>query len=47
MDDAVAGRLPSGTFIEISVGPEWAGYSAITRLELFGFPGIGRRKRID
>jgi len=38
--DALAGNLSKKAFLKISVGPEWAGYSAITRLELFGFPGL-------
>jgi hypothetical protein len=38
--DAMAGRLSAESFFLISVEVEWAGYSAITRLELFGFPGI-------
>jgi len=38
--DALAGRLSAESFLRISVEVDWAGYSAITRLELFGFPGI-------
>jgi len=38
--DALAGRLSAESFLLVSVEVEWAGYSAITRLELFGFPGI-------
>ena len=38
--DAIAGRLPADTFLKFVVQAEWVGYSAITRLELFGFPGL-------
>jgi toxin FitB len=38
--DAIAGNLPKKAFLRVSVEAEWAGYSAITRLELFGFPGL-------
>jgi predicted nucleic acid-binding protein len=38
--DAIAGNLSKKDFLKISVEAEWAGYSAITRLELFGFPGL-------
>ena len=38
--DAIAGRLPADTFLTFAVQAEWAGYSAITRLELFGFPEL-------
>lgn len=38
--DAIAGRLPADTFLRYSVQADWAGYSAITRLELFGFPNL-------
>jgi predicted nucleic acid-binding protein len=38
--DAIAGNLSKKAFLKISVEAEWAGYSAITRLELFGFPGL-------
>ena len=38
--DAIAGNLPEEVFLKLSVHAEWAGYSAITRLELFGFPGL-------
>jgi len=38
--DAIAGNLSKKGFLKISVEAEWAGYSAITRLELFGFPGL-------
>jgi len=37
---AIAGNLSKKAFLKISVEAEWAGYSAITRLELFGFPGL-------
>jgi len=38
--DGIAGNLSKKAFLKVSVGAEWAGYSAITRLELFGFPGL-------
>jgi len=38
--DAIAGRLPADTFLKFVVQAEWVGYSAITRLELFGFPDL-------
>ena len=38
--DAIAGNLSKKAFLKVSVEAEWAGYSAITRLELFGFPGL-------
>jgi predicted nucleic acid-binding protein len=38
--DALAGNLSKKAFLKISVEAEWAGYSTITRLELFGFPGL-------
>ena len=38
--DALSGRLSSTAFLKISVQADWAGYSAITRLELFGLPGL-------
>jgi predicted nucleic acid-binding protein len=44
--DALAGRLSAEKFLLVSVEVEWAGYSAITRLELFGFPGIEVSEKI-
>lgn len=38
--DAIAGNLSKQAFLKLAVEVEWAGYSAITRLELFGFPGL-------
>jgi len=38
--DALAGRLSPAAFFKISVQADWAGYSAITRIELFGLPGL-------
>jgi len=38
--DALAGRLSPAAFLKISVQADWAGYSAITRIELFGLPGL-------
>lgn len=38
--DAVAGCTPAMEALEMAVGSEWVGYSAITRLELFGYPGL-------
>jgi predicted nucleic acid-binding protein len=34
--DALAGKLTTPVFLKIVAQPNWAGYSAITRLELFG-----------
>ncbi len=38
--DAIAGNLSKKAFLGFTVKAEWAGYSAITRLELFGFPEL-------
>lgn len=38
--DALSGKLAAAAFLKISVQANWAGYSAITRLELFGLPGL-------
>jgi len=38
--DAVAGCAPAMDALGRAVGAEWVGYSAITRLELFGYPGL-------
>lgn len=38
--EAVGGSAPAVTFLETAVSSEWVGYSAITRLELFGYPGL-------
>ena len=38
--DAIAGRLDADSFLRLTVQADWVGYSAITRLELFGFPGL-------
>lgn len=38
--DAVSGRLPEDDFLNLILRSEWSGFSAITRLELFGFPGL-------
>lgn len=38
--DAVGGCAPAIEAIEKAVGSEWVGYSSITRLELFGYPGL-------
>lgn len=38
--DALSGELSAPIFLKISVQSSWTGYSAITRLELFGFPGL-------
>ena len=37
--DAVGGCAPAIEMFGKAVGSEWVGYSAITRLELFGYPG--------
>lgn len=38
--DAIVGRLHADIFLRLTVQAEWVGYSAITRLELFGFPDL-------
>ena len=38
--DALSGKLGAAAFLKITVQASWAGYSAITRLELFGLPGL-------
>ena len=38
--DAIVGRLDADIFLRLTVQAKWVGYSAITRLELFGFPGL-------
>jgi len=38
--DALSGKLAAPAFLKIAVQASWAGYSAITRLELFGFPEL-------
>jgi predicted nucleic acid-binding protein len=38
--DAVGGCSPAMTMLETVVSDEWVGYSAITRLELFGYPEL-------
>jgi predicted nucleic acid-binding protein len=38
--DALSGKLSPAAFLKITVEASWAGYSAITRLELFGLPGL-------
>jgi predicted nucleic acid-binding protein len=38
--DALAGRLSRAVFIKLSLETAWTGFSAITRLELFGFPRL-------
>jgi len=38
--DAISGRITPKVFIDLTLQPEWVGYSAITRLELFGFPAL-------
>uniref|UniRef100_A0A7C4W6S8 Type II toxin-antitoxin system VapC family toxin n=1 Tax=Desulfatirhabdium butyrativorans TaxID=340467 RepID=A0A7C4W6S8_9BACT len=42
--DAIAGNLSKKAFLKVTVEAEWAGYSAITRLELFGFPGLTEKE---
>lgn len=44
--DALSGKLSSAAFLKISVQANWAGYSAITRLELFGLPGLKDEEEI-
>lgn len=43
--DPIAGNLSKKAFLKVTVEAEWAGYSAITRLELFGFPGLTETDR--
>jgi len=39
--DALSGKLAASAFLRFTtVHASWAGYSAITRLELFGYPGL-------
>jgi len=38
--DALSGKLAASVFLKLSVEASWAGYSAITRLELLGNPGL-------
>lgn len=38
--EAVGGSEKAVEALEVAVDSEWVGYSAITRLELFGYPGL-------
>ena len=38
--DALAGKLSKEAFIKLALKSLWSGFSAITRLELLGFPGL-------
>jgi len=38
--DVVAGKPHAVRVIEWTTTAEWVGYSAITRLEIFSFPGL-------
>jgi predicted nucleic acid-binding protein len=38
--DALSGKISSSSFLKLTVQADWAGYSSITRLELFGYPDI-------
>ena len=38
--DAVAGYAPAIEILKRAVESEWVGFSAITRLELFGYPDL-------
>ena len=38
--DALSGKLAASSFMMIAVQASWTGYSAITRLELFGYPDL-------
>lgn len=38
--DALAGKISDSSFLKFSIQADWAGYSSITRLELFGYPNI-------
>jgi len=42
--DGVVGCLPEEKFVKVSLDTNWTGYSAITRLELFGFPDISKEE---
>jgi len=43
--EAVGGSAPAVTLLEKAVSSEWVGYSAITRLELFGYPSLTQQNR--
>jgi predicted nucleic acid-binding protein len=38
--DALSGKLSAPAFLKVTVHASWAAYSAITRLEIFGLPGL-------
>ena len=38
---AASGKPQAVQLLDKAAKAEWAGYSAITRLEIFGFPGLG------
>lgn len=38
--DAAGGHAPAINALKLAVESEWVGYSAVTRLELFGYPGL-------
>jgi len=44
--DALSGRLAAAAFLKVAIQASWAGYSAITRLELFGLPGLKDEEEI-
>jgi hypothetical protein len=44
--DAVAGKLSADDFLNLLSQAEWSGFSAVTRLELFGFPGLTNAEEI-
>jgi predicted nucleic acid-binding protein len=39
---AAAGKEEAVDFLDVAVAAEWAGYTAISRLELFGYPDLKR-----
>ena len=44
--DALSGKLSSSVFLKFTVQASWAGYSAITRLELLGYPGLKNEEEL-
>lgn len=44
--DALSGKLSASVFLKLTVQVSWAGYSAVTRLELFGYPDIKNEEEI-
>ncbi len=44
--DAISGKITSVSFFKLTIQADWAGYSAITRLELFGYPDIKNEEKV-